>query len=724
MSTKQRQPNKDSKRKAADVLVDDKIGEQAADEASSPLECSPSKKKQKSSQHTSRSITQGALKSCQEVDDEEDDGDQESDHEGHFGTFTMEAILFLHSYFRLLDNRGLAKLKKRIQSHALLVSLSTFLDNVYQKRSRWDVYFRLLLQFKQREGHLRVPTQHVEDGLKLGAWIRRQRTHKKSEMLVPEMERRLNEIGFIWKGNHGNWDTMFRALTQFKQREGHLRVPTKHVEDGLKLGCWNETQKVMKKAGTLVSGRERRLNEIGCIWNVLDGSWDNMFRALMRFKQREGHLRVPMLHVEDGLKLGCWNEWQKGKKKSGTLVPERERRLNEIGFIWKDNHGFISKGNHRNWDTMFRALTQFKQREEHLDVPTRHVEDGLNLGCWITRQLQKKRAGTLGPERERRLNEIGCIWNALDGFWDSMFRGLIRFKLREGHLRVPTEHVEDGLKLGCWNEAQKVMKKAGTLVHERERRLNEIGYIWNALDEFWEKMIRALAQFKQREGHLRVPMLHVEDGLKLGSWITRQQRKRKVGTLVPERERRLNAIGYIWKKEREGNWDNMFRALAQFKHREGHLRVPTKHVEDGLKLGCWYETQKVRKKAGTLVPEMERRLNEIEIVEPEPPVAPSMSKHQRQPNKVSKRKAADVHADDKTGEQVAEAASSPKCSPSKKKQKSSQHASRSITRGALKSCQGEDGEEDDGDQESDHEGLVGTFTIGHTILACVFSIAG
>jgi hypothetical protein len=81
---------------------------------------------------------------------------------------------------------------------------------------------------------------------------------------------------------------------------------------------------------------------------------------------------------------------------------------------------------------------------------------------------------------------------------------------------------------------------------------------------------------------------------------------------------------------------------------------------------------------------------ELEIDEPEPPVAPPMSKNQRQPNKVSKRKAADVRVDDKTGEQ--EEASSPECSLAKKKQKSSRHTSRSITRGALKSYQEEDDE--------------------------------
>jgi hypothetical protein len=88
--------------------------------------------------------------------------------------------------------------------------------------SLWESDFLLLLQFRDREGHLRVPARHAEDGYKLGNWIRSQRTKKRDGTLCPEALRRLNEIGFIWNVDEGNWETMLRALTQFKQREGHF----------------------------------------------------------------------------------------------------------------------------------------------------------------------------------------------------------------------------------------------------------------------------------------------------------------------------------------------------------------------------------------------------------------------------------------------------------------------------------------------------------------------
>jgi hypothetical protein len=79
------------------------------------------------------------------------------------------------------------------------------------------------------------------------------------------------------------------------------------------------------------------LNEIGFIWNVNEESWDAMITALTKYKQREGHLRVPTRHVEDGQNLGTWIRRNRDQQWNGTFVPENERRLHEIGFVRKQH---------------------------------------------------------------------------------------------------------------------------------------------------------------------------------------------------------------------------------------------------------------------------------------------------------------------------------------------------------------------------------------------------
>jgi hypothetical protein len=79
--------------------------------------------------------------------------------------------------------------------------------------------------------------------------------------------------------------------------------------------------------------RRRRLDSLGFIWNPFNVLWEEGFAALMRFKGREGHCRVPQRHVEGTFKLGAWVSSERNKEHN--LAPERKRRLDEIGFVWR-----------------------------------------------------------------------------------------------------------------------------------------------------------------------------------------------------------------------------------------------------------------------------------------------------------------------------------------------------------------------------------------------------
>jgi hypothetical protein len=53
---------------------------------------------------------------------------------------------------------------------------------------------------------------------------------KKTGRSCPKRNVDESEIRFVWNGYEGHWDTMLRALTQFKQREGHCNVFEQHIE--------------------------------------------------------------------------------------------------------------------------------------------------------------------------------------------------------------------------------------------------------------------------------------------------------------------------------------------------------------------------------------------------------------------------------------------------------------------------------------------------------------
>jgi len=452
----------------------------------------------------------------------------------------------------------------------------------------WDFWFGLLQRFHAREGHCRVVRDHQEAGQNLGGWVNNQRF--KQEKLSPDQVQRLNQLGFSWDRHTEAWEFNFAALEKFHSRERHAHVPQTHQEDGLKLGVWVNGQR--QKRDTLSPEQVQRLNGLGLSWDPLNDVWEANFAALERFKQREGHCRVPVKHQEGELKLGGWVNTQRTNRHK--LSPERSQRLDQLGFNWAPLD--------EAWEVNFAALQRFKQREGHCRIAQKHKEDGIKLGVWLNKQRSKR--DMLSPDRVQQLEQLGFSWNALDEAWELNFAALEKFKQREGHCRVTEKHQEDGLSLGNWISNKRLKKDK--LSPDQVQRLSELGFNWDPHGELWEVSFAALEKFKQREGHCRVPAKHKEDGLKLGVWVGNQRTKRD--TLSPEQVQRLDQLGFSWDPFAE-SWETNFAALEKFKQREGHCRVPDKRQEDGLNLGSWVRNQRSRR--DTLSPEQVQRLDQL-----------------------------------------------------------------------------------------------------------------
>ena len=120
-------------------------------------------------------------------------------------------------------------------------------------------------------------------------------------------------------------------LAQFVAREGHARVPAKHLEDGERLGGW--VTSLRSKKIRLNAEQLSRLEELGFVWDVLTEQFEQNLAALRRYVSREGHARVPQGHIEDGVRLGSWVNAMRSKRQ--RLHPDRIARLNKLKFIWK-----------------------------------------------------------------------------------------------------------------------------------------------------------------------------------------------------------------------------------------------------------------------------------------------------------------------------------------------------------------------------------------------------
>eukprot|EP00548_Thalassiothrix_antarctica_P019346 CAMPEP_0194194782 /NCGR_PEP_ID=MMETSP0154-20130528/75772_1 /TAXON_ID=1049557 /ORGANISM="Thalassiothrix antarctica, Strain L6-D1" /LENGTH=310 /DNA_ID=CAMNT_0038919243 /DNA_START=71 /DNA_END=1001 /DNA_ORIENTATION=+ len=295
------------------------------------------------------------------------------------------------------------------------------------------------------------------------------------------------------------WEMMFGLLKIYKERESHCNVPQSHKEDGKNLGVWLYTQRTRKKKGELDISLKERLEDIGVVWEVFKEQWENNYRLLVKFQQREGHEMF---------------------KKKGELDISLQERLDDIGVIWN-----ITK---KQWDNRYLLLMKFQQREGHVNVPQRHKEEGVNLGHWLNAQRQQKKKRKLDTSLEKRLGDVGVIWDVLKEQWKNNYRLLVKFQQREGHANVPQSHKEEGVNLGVWLTNIRDQKKKGKLDNGLKKHLEEVGVIWNVLEEQWENTYLLLVKYQQREGHANVPARYKEEGVNLGVWLgTQRQQKKK-----------------------------------------------------------------------------------------------------------------------------------------------------------------------------------------------------
>ena len=387
-----------------------------------------------------------------------------------------------------------------------------------------------------------------------------------------------------------SWDEWCGRLTLYKDRKGHCRVPQRHSENGFPLGAWVNYQRL----NYLSQERRQRLDALGFVWDAQEEAWEEGFRQLTVYLEREGHCRVPIRHKENGFRLGQWVSVQRLKE---NLSAQRRQKLDRLGFTWDPRD--------TEWEEGVSHLKAYKEREGHCRVPYSHVESGFRLGLWVVNR--RAEAKSIPIIRRQQLDQLGFVWDPFGADWEEGFRYLTMYKEREGHCRVSAKHHEDSFPLGTWISKQRSTKD--TLLADRRRRLDELEFIWDPFAADWDEASSYLKTYKEREGHCRVPYNHIENGFKLGKWITRQRTRMD---LIPDgRRQRLEELGFHW-DAREAAWETGFSYLEAYKGREGHCRVPPDQKEHGFRLGQWVGTQRANKE--NLSEERLPRLDEIAFV--------------------------------------------------------------------------------------------------------------
>jgi len=310
-----------------------------------------------------------------------------------------------------------------------------------------DEMISRLTRYRECFGYCAVSSTWREDK-RLSNWVIQLRSTKKS--LPPEIINSLDALGFDWDPLNSKWEKRFRELEAFKAHYGHCRVSRRGV-----LRNWVGNLRHIKE--TLSPERICRLNALGFDWAPIDTVWRTRYEDLMEFRRRFGHTNVPATWAENPA-LGHWVYTLRSRKE--TQSPEQIAMLEKAGFDWRPHE--------RVWMQYYEELKAFRQRNGHCNVP---VEKSA-LGKWVHKQRMK--ADKMPPHRKKLLNEIGFSWGKnLRDVWMRNFEELKSFQIK--YVRSPALKESP---LGAWVSNQRTARRKGNMPSEREKLLDEIGFVW------------------------------------------------------------------------------------------------------------------------------------------------------------------------------------------------------------------------------------------------------
>ncbi|MCQ9178685.1 Helicase associated domain protein [Streptomyces sp. IBSBF 2953] len=282
------------------------------------------------------------------------------------------------------------------------VALALSLRVLAPKSAEWRRGLAAARRYHRTHRHLDVP-QTYEDttGYTLGRWLTWQRHLHTIGALDPARGQALERLGIIWDPRQQAFERGLAHATAYAARHGHLAAPVDETHDGFPLGRWLSTQRT--RAHALTPPRTAALTALDPWWNPpWPITWQRAYHAA----------RLGLGQTEHVARAEEWLDTQ--YTQAGRLHPGQHQLLKELGRDLPDTTAPSPQdtqmpARERAFQRGLAAARAFQEREGHLDVPQRHIEnlgdEPVSLGQWLA-NLRRRRS-RLSPQRQAMLTELG-----------------------------------------------------------------------------------------------------------------------------------------------------------------------------------------------------------------------------------------------------------------------------------------------------------------------------
>ncbi|WP_073743423.1 DEAD/DEAH box helicase [Streptomyces sp. CB02115] len=291
------------------------------------------------------------------------------------------------------------------------------------EHANWRAGHRAAVAYREREGDLVVPYNHVEGGFPLGRWLSDQRRAMRAGTMLPGRAEDLEALDVVWDPADAAWEENLGAAKAYFAAYGTLAMPVTAMIMDRPVGQWLANARKKHGLGKDEARASRRAAALAAIdpdWNPdWPVDWQRHYAALKGAVAPGSVLGyVEPGAMVNGLDVGAWlvaqqDGWER-------LSGGQRERLVQLGVRPPEKPAVAAKARRASggarggaFERGLVALAQYAEREGTVVVArswSEELPDGtsVRLGVWLS-NTRTRRAG-LNAEQLERLAALGVEW--------------------------------------------------------------------------------------------------------------------------------------------------------------------------------------------------------------------------------------------------------------------------------------------------------------------------
>lgn len=523
---------------------------------------------------------------------------------------------------RLVFDYGDNEIEKIITFDGIEKEVKKYLfDQIIEKtRDNWNVMFSNLVKFKELYSTTNI-TRKYEGYETLRWWVQAQRDNFFKNKLTTSQIKKLNEIGFEWKGEQRReikdkfeiWMLSYRRLLQYFNDNGNVDIPARYEKDR-SLATWLVTQRVKYDEAKLSDEQIDLLEKVNINWDPKN-TYPEFIETLLEYKERFGNTRVPQGHPEyNKIAVKCARVrsiYRFGSKtRNGDIVAKGKGRitkwaiekLNEMEFEWRVGSP--------EWDERFTELEKYFDNNGHSNIKT---SESQTLFYWCYRQRRDRK--DLEPEQIEKLQSVNFVFEIQKNANDKVFfdkLSVLKEYYDEQKAGSTNVSKETERKIQKWESAFRAAYRQGELSEERFALLIGIGFSFEEKDteeDIWLGMFEELLKYFNEFGTFDID--DAPEFRRLRNWIRYQRTLYNKKQLKEDRTQKLISVGYSFERQNKTVssetkekiaakfWEKKFEELQTFLVQNTSL-TGIENLEDKQSLWRWIKKVIREYKKGTL----------------------------------------------------------------------------------------------------------------------------